>query len=138
MPRDDLLEEPADLLGVCRPSEGESAGDGRCRPGAAGDKQGVVWNRATRGGLGLPCSGIDAGQCPRREGRPRRRGQLGQVELSYLAEIERLGDRERPIPKVRLGREQLDGDQILRERPQSQGVWGALTRFRVGRLESDS
>jgi len=69
----------------------------------------------------MPSSGIDAGQCPWREGRTRRRGQLRELELPHLAEIERLRDRERPIPKVRLGREQLNADPILRERPQSQG-----------------
>jgi hypothetical protein len=71
--------------------------------------------------VGQPASGVNTGQCPGREGRTGRRGEIGQLEMPYLAEIERLGDRERPVPKLRLGREQLDADAILRERPQSQG-----------------
>jgi hypothetical protein len=71
--------------------------------------------------LAQPSSGVDAGQCPQREGRTGRCGELGQLELPHFAEIKRLGDGERPIPKLRLGRQHLDADTILRQRPQSQG-----------------
>jgi hypothetical protein len=118
---DDLPEEVADSLGIRRAAEGQGAGDGRGRDGSAGDKQDVVRNRAAHKGLGQPASGIDAGQCPERKGRTGRRGEFGELELPHLAEAERLRDSERPIPKVRLGRDQLDADAILRKRPQSQG-----------------
>jgi hypothetical protein len=34
------------------------------------------------------------------------------------AELERFGDRERPVPELRLGSEELDGHVVLRQRPQ--------------------
>jgi hypothetical protein len=40
--------------------------------------------------------------------------------VPYLAHGKRLGNRERPVPEVRLGSEELDGDTILRERTQRQ------------------
>ena len=107
---DDLLEQRADALGIGRAAEGQGAGDGRGRAGSAGDEQNVVRNRATNGGLGKPASSVDAGECPRREGRTGGRGELGQIEVPHLAEVERLGDGERPVPKFRLRREHLDTD----------------------------
>jgi hypothetical protein len=65
-------------------------------------------------------SGVDAGYCPRREGRTGGRCELGQVEVPHLAETERLGDRERPIPKLRFGRQHLDADATFPQLPQGQ------------------
>ena len=52
---------------------------------------------------------------------PAAAASVGQLEVRHLAEAERLGDGERPVPEVRLGREHLDADPVLRERPQRQG-----------------
>ena len=117
---DDLLEQRAHALGVRRAAEGQGAGDRRGRDGSAGDKQDVVRNRATSGGPGQPASGVDAGQCPRREGRTGGRSELGQVEVPHLAEVERLGDGKRPVPKFRLGRQHLDADATFPQLPQGQ------------------
>jgi hypothetical protein len=116
----DLLEQRADTLGIGWAAEGQGPGDGRGRAGSAGDKQNVVRNGATDRGLGKPASGVDARERPRREGRPGGRGQLGQVEVPHLAETERLGDGERPVPKFRLGRQHLDADATFPQLPQGQ------------------
>jgi hypothetical protein len=71
--------------------------------------------------VGQSTAGVDIGQCPRREGRAGSCGQLRQVELPHRAQSERLGDSKRPVPELRLGREQLDAHTISRQRPQSQG-----------------
>ena len=46
------------------------------------------------------------------------RGQRIQLEAPYLAELEGLGDRQRPVPEVGLGSEQLDGDPVFGKRSQ--------------------
>ena len=63
---------------------------------------------------------VDGGECPGRESGTGARSELGQVEVPHLAETERLGNGEGPIPKLRLGREHLNADPVLRQRPQSQ------------------
>jgi hypothetical protein len=70
--------------------------------------------------VGEASSSVDAGQGPRREGRTGGRGELGQVEVPHLAETERLGDGERPVPKFRLGRQHLDADAAFPQLPQGQ------------------
>jgi hypothetical protein len=66
-------------------------------------------------------SGVDARWCPRQEGRTGGRGELAQVEVPHLAEVERLGDGERPVPKFRLGRQHLDADATFPQLPKGQG-----------------
>ena len=40
--------------------------------------------------------------------------------MPHLTETERLGDGERPVPKLRLGREHLDTDATFPQLPQGQ------------------
>jgi hypothetical protein len=61
---------------------------------------------------------IDCGQRSERDCSPGRGCELAQLEAQHLAELERRGHGVRPVPEVRLGREQLDGDPILRQRAQ--------------------
>jgi hypothetical protein len=70
--------------------------------------------------VGEASSGVDAGQCPRREGRTGGRGQLGQVEVLHLAEVKWLGYGERPVPELRLGRQHFDADATFPQLPQGQ------------------
>jgi hypothetical protein len=68
----------------------------------------------------LAC-GIDGGKGPGREGCTGGLGELRQLEAPHLTEIERLGDGERPVPKLQLGRQHLDADVTFPQLTQSQG-----------------
>ncbi len=63
---------------------------------------------------------VDAAELAGREAGARGLGDAAEVEAMGATGVERLGDRERPVPEVVLGREQLDVDQLADERAQCQ------------------
>jgi hypothetical protein len=61
---------------------------------------------------------LDGGEASGRDGGACGGCQLAQLEAQDLAQPERLGHRQRPVPEMRLGREQLDLDATLPVCPQ--------------------
>ena len=120
LPGLDIGEQLLDLRCVRGPAERERAFDGWLRHGAAGDEKRGVRDGAAWGGVREATSRIDGDELSGREGRAGVGRQLRQLEVPHLAEPERLGHRERPVPEVRLGREKLDPYAIFCERPQSE------------------
>ena len=77
-------------------------------------------NGPARRGVREATSRIDGDELSGHEGRAGVGCQLRKLEVTHLAEPERLGHRERPVPEVGLGRDQLDAYAIFCERPQSE------------------
>ena len=64
--------------------------------------------------------GVDALERAERERRTCGGGERGQLVAVRLPQLERLGDRERPVPEVRLRPDELDLDTLFGERAQRQ------------------
>ncbi len=64
---------------------------------------------------------VDRDERPVRERRPGGSGQLLKLETPHGAEPKRFRNRKRPVPEMRLGREQLDTDALLTQRAQREG-----------------
>ncbi len=115
---DDLGEQGAHLVDVGW-GRGRSARRGRQWSGLpAGDQQRVVRHFADRGeSLARVASTLEG---PEREGGTGRRGKRGQLEVPSLTEHERLSDRERLVPEVRLRPDELNADALLGQRAKGQ------------------
>ena len=112
----DLLQQAAHPVRIGGAAEGQRARYGDGRHGPAGDEQDVVGKISDRC-MGLTALGVDTSELAQREGRAGSGSQLGQLEVARLAERERLGNRQRAVPEVRLGSEQLDRYAFLGQRP---------------------
>ena len=113
----ELVEERPDPIRVGRPAKRQRARDRLRRLGADRDQQRVVRHRADRR-LGLAAAGVHALERAENEGRAGGRCQGSELEALRLAQLERLGDGQRPVPEVRLGPDQLDVEPLLCERIQ--------------------
>ena len=63
-------------------------------------------------------AGVDALERTESEGRAGGSGERAELVAVRLTELERLGNRERPVPEVRLRPDELDVDTLLCERAQ--------------------
>jgi hypothetical protein len=116
----DLVEEVAHGDAVGRAAERQRAGDRRLGHGAAGEQQSVVAEDGVARRPGLATVGVHARQGSESDERADGVRQLAEVEVTHLAEVERLCDRDRPVPEARLGREQLDADPPFAELTESE------------------
>ena len=114
----DLAQELGDDRRVRRSAEGERAAHARRRPRADGDEQRRIGDGPSRRRVREVACGIDRDELAEREGRAQLLREISEVEMADVAEAERLRDRERPVPELRLGGEQLDADAPLRELPE--------------------
>jgi hypothetical protein len=101
--------------GVGGAAEGECAGERRPGQRPARNHERVV------GDLGAVCGAsrlrlaLDRCELVEREDGAGAVGDRREIEVIDHGDPERLGDRERPVPELRLGREQLEVDQVAGE-----------------------
>ncbi len=118
LPRCRAVEQRGECRCVLGPAEGQRAGDGLARSRAEREHENVVLDLVPRlecGGLALRIDRRDRSAAQLRSGRTH---QHLEWEPSYLGDVERLGDRERPVGELPLGRDELDPDELPSERPQ--------------------
>jgi hypothetical protein len=100
---------------VGRPAKGEGSGHRLDRPGAEGEEERVVLElHAGLGARDLALGG-DLRQRAEDDACTRLLGQIAELEVMHVTETERLRDRQRPVPEMRLGSQQLQVDAILGE-----------------------
>ncbi len=107
-----VAQHVADPLVVRRPAERQRTGNGGCRHGADGNEEDVVAD-LTHGGRRFVPRGVDAEQPAQGERRTAGGGsKRPDFVASRLPQSERLRNRQRPVPEVRLRPEELDLDAI--------------------------
>ena len=111
---DRLGEDPANRPGVGRAAERLRSRYGRDGIRPDRDEEHVVRDR-TDGRPRLVCGDVDSLQLAEGEARASIRSERAQLVVPRLSPAEGLRDRERAVPEVRLGAEQLDVDGIRRE-----------------------
>ena len=114
----DVAHEGLKRLAIAAAAEREATFDRGPLPGPDRDDQEVVVQRLAVARPQRASRRIDCGH----RGEPKMRIVLvrdrGEVESAHLAEPERLGDRDRPVAKLRLGAQDLDLDRPAELRPE--------------------
>ena len=118
----DALDEPglgraqerAEGVAVGRAAKGERAAERRLRAGADRDHERVVLDFYAVGRDGDLAGRVHTLELAGSEPRTGLRRERGELERTGCPEPERLGDRERPVPEVVLGCDELDVDEPRR------------------------
>ncbi len=115
-----FLQKTAQCFRVRRPAKRESRRQRPYRVSAGGHHERVVRQLVPRGRCDDVPVRIDRLRGPERQERAARAREQAEVEVVRALETEGLGDGERPVPEVALGRDEFDVDHPPRERAEAQ------------------
>ena len=113
-----LGEQASEGVAVGGAAKGEHTGKRWPGQGAARDRERVVGDLRAVAGPSQVGVGVDRGELAEGEAGRGGLGDRGELEVMGAAGVERLGDRERAVPELGLGCEQLEVDQVAGERSQ--------------------